>query len=147
MPYAWERLASPEKTAILRSIADADAPVPPPRVVELSWQDRCNIDCFFCSTAEIRAGNYELSRERQERNGRMRPEAAFTRKHPVRRVVLLEYRIDLAPRGIERGTFARNIMTKGSKLICIDVLVDPQRDAERMPQQRRNNAAFAMDGG
>jgi molybdenum cofactor biosynthesis enzyme MoaA len=32
----------------------------------LSWQDRCNIDCFFCSTAEIRAGNFELSRERLE---------------------------------------------------------------------------------
>jgi len=66
VPYAWEQLTPAEKAAILRSIADAGAPVPPPRVVELSWQDRCNIDCFFCSTAEIRAGNFELSRERLE---------------------------------------------------------------------------------
>ncbi|HEY1252892.1 MAG TPA: radical SAM protein [Thermoanaerobaculia bacterium] len=66
MPYAWEHLTPAEKTAILRSIADGGAPPPPPRVVELSWQDRCNIDCFFCSTAEIRAGNFELSRERLE---------------------------------------------------------------------------------
>ena len=29
-------------------------------MVELSWQDRCNIDCFFCSTSEIRAGNFEI---------------------------------------------------------------------------------------
>jgi MoaA/NifB/PqqE/SkfB family radical SAM enzyme len=66
VPYAWEHLTRTEKTAILNSIADGDAPPPPPRVVELSWQDRCNIDCFFCSTAEIRAGNFELSRERLE---------------------------------------------------------------------------------
>jgi MoaA/NifB/PqqE/SkfB family radical SAM enzyme len=66
VPYAWERLTSAEKAAILRSIADSGAPVPPPRVVELSWQDRCNIDCFFCSTAEVRSGNFELSRERLE---------------------------------------------------------------------------------
>ncbi len=38
----------------------------PPRVVEISWQDRCNIDCFFCSTSEIRAGNFELSGARLE---------------------------------------------------------------------------------
>jgi hypothetical protein len=59
--YAWERLTAEEKTAILRSIADGSGPAPPPRVVELSWQDRCNIDCFFCSTSEIRAGNFALS--------------------------------------------------------------------------------------
>jgi MoaA/NifB/PqqE/SkfB family radical SAM enzyme len=67
MPYAWEHLTRAEKAAILHSIADGGAPAPSPRVVELSWQDRCNIDCFFCSTAEIRAGNFELSRERLER--------------------------------------------------------------------------------
>jgi molybdenum cofactor biosynthesis enzyme MoaA len=66
VPYAWEHLTPPEKGAILHSIADAAAPPPPPRVVELSWQDRCNIDCFFCSTAEIRSGNFELSRDRLE---------------------------------------------------------------------------------
>ena len=66
MAYSWELLEAAEKAAILRSIRSKDAP-PPPRVVELSWQDRCNIDCFFCSTAELRAGNRELTRERLER--------------------------------------------------------------------------------
>lgn len=66
MAYAWERLTPDEKAAILRSIADDGAPPPPPRVVELSWQDRCNIDCFFCSTAEIRSGNFALPTERLE---------------------------------------------------------------------------------
>jgi MoaA/NifB/PqqE/SkfB family radical SAM enzyme len=63
--YSWERVAESEKAAILRSITLGEPP-PPPRVVELSWQDRCNIDCFFCSTAELRAGNRELSRDRLE---------------------------------------------------------------------------------
>lgn len=66
MAYSWERLDGAEKAAILESLSSGGAP-PPPRVVELSWQDRCNIDCFFCSTAELRAGNRELSRERLER--------------------------------------------------------------------------------
>ena len=65
MAYSWERVGESEKAAILRSIANR-ASAPPPRVVELSWQDRCNIDCFFCSTAELRAGNRELPRERLE---------------------------------------------------------------------------------
>ncbi len=60
MAYAWEHLTSSEKASILDAIA-GDAKPPPPRVVELSWQDRCNIDCFFCSTSELRAGNFELS--------------------------------------------------------------------------------------
>jgi MoaA/NifB/PqqE/SkfB family radical SAM enzyme len=64
--YSWERLDETEKAVILGSIGSG-RPVPPPRVVEISWQDRCNIDCFFCSTAEVRAGNRELSRERLER--------------------------------------------------------------------------------
>jgi len=64
--YAWERLTPEEKASILRAIADDEAPPPRPRVVELSWQDRCNIDCFFCSTSEIRAGNFALSGERLE---------------------------------------------------------------------------------
>ena len=66
MAYSWERLDEPEKAAILHSIATGN-PAPPPRVVELSWQDRCNIDCFFCSTADLRAGNRELPRQRLER--------------------------------------------------------------------------------
>ncbi len=64
MAYSWERLTREEKAAILSAIRGG--PVPAPRVVEVSWQDRCNIDCFFCSTSEIRAGNFELSRERLE---------------------------------------------------------------------------------
>src|SRR5438105_15080883 len=60
MAYAWERLTAAEKSAILRAIPGA-GPLPPPRVVEISWQDKCNIDCFFCSTSEIRAGNFEIS--------------------------------------------------------------------------------------
>ena len=63
MAYAWEHLTPEEKTAILRAVSGVAEP-PPPRVVEISWQDRCNIDCFFCSTSEIRAGNFELSGER-----------------------------------------------------------------------------------
>ncbi|HEY3203048.1 MAG TPA: radical SAM protein [Thermoanaerobaculia bacterium] len=65
MAYSWERLTATEKSAILEAIAGKAAP-PPPRVVEISWQDKCNIDCFFCSTSEIRAGNFELSSERLE---------------------------------------------------------------------------------
>ncbi len=65
MAYSWERMTAEEKGAILDSIAGAPARQPP-KVVEISWQDRCNIDCFFCSTSEIRAGNFELSGERLE---------------------------------------------------------------------------------
>jgi molybdenum cofactor biosynthesis enzyme MoaA len=64
--YSWERLDAREKDGILGAIQDPAGPAPPPQVVEISWQDRCNIDCFFCSTSEIRAGNFELSRERLE---------------------------------------------------------------------------------
>jgi MoaA/NifB/PqqE/SkfB family radical SAM enzyme len=64
MAYSWERLTPGEKAAILRGVGGAAAA--PPRVVEISWQDRCNIACVFCSTAEIRAGNYELSTARLE---------------------------------------------------------------------------------
>ena len=65
MAYSWENLGAKEKVAILTSISDG-SPAPPPRVIELSWQDRRNIDCFFCSTAELRAGNLELSADRLE---------------------------------------------------------------------------------
>jgi molybdenum cofactor biosynthesis enzyme MoaA len=64
--YSWERVDGGEKDAILAAIGGGGAIAPPPRVVEISWQDRCNIDCFFCSTSEIRAGNFELSGERLE---------------------------------------------------------------------------------
>jgi MoaA/NifB/PqqE/SkfB family radical SAM enzyme len=60
--YSWERLSSDDKAAILDAVAGG--PAPPPRLVEISWQDRCNIDCFFCSTAEIRSGNHSLTRDR-----------------------------------------------------------------------------------
>ena len=60
MSYSWERLGGTEKDGILAAIA-AGSPVPPPRVVEFNWQDRCNIDCFFCSTAEVRSGGNHLS--------------------------------------------------------------------------------------
>jgi molybdenum cofactor biosynthesis enzyme MoaA len=62
MAYSWQRVTPPEKRAILEAIRGG--PAPPPRVVEISWQDRCNIDCFFCSTAEMRAGNSALPAER-----------------------------------------------------------------------------------
>jgi MoaA/NifB/PqqE/SkfB family radical SAM enzyme len=64
--YSWERTTGEEKSAILASLAGAPVQQAP-RVVEISWQDRCNIDCFFCSTSEIRAGNFELSGERLEK--------------------------------------------------------------------------------
>ncbi len=64
MAYSWERLEEREKASLLESLRGA-AP-PPPRVVEVSWQDRCNIDCFFCSTAELRAGNSALPAARLE---------------------------------------------------------------------------------
>ena len=58
MAYSWDRLRADEKQALLSAIGGG--PLPAPRVVEISWQDRCNIDCFFCSTSEMRAGNFEL---------------------------------------------------------------------------------------
>ncbi|HTO87625.1 MAG TPA: hypothetical protein VMR54_08890 [Thermoanaerobaculia bacterium] len=42
MAYSWERLTPAEKDAILRGVAGGVA-LAPPRVVEISWQDRCNI--------------------------------------------------------------------------------------------------------
>jgi radical SAM protein with 4Fe4S-binding SPASM domain len=63
MAYSWETLGAEEKNAILAGIASGEATLAP-RVVELNWQDRCNIDCFFCSTGEQRAGNFEMPAER-----------------------------------------------------------------------------------
>src|SRR5450759_168215 len=63
MAYSWETLGAEEKNAILAGIASGEATLAP-RMVELNWQDRCNIDCFFCSTGEQRAGNFEMPAER-----------------------------------------------------------------------------------
>jgi MoaA/NifB/PqqE/SkfB family radical SAM enzyme len=32
----------------------------PPRTFQIDWTDRCNIDCFFCSQADMRRGRGEL---------------------------------------------------------------------------------------
>jgi radical SAM protein with 4Fe4S-binding SPASM domain len=61
--YSWERLSALEKDRILEGIVGGVA-VAPPRVIEFNWQDRCNIDCFFCSTAEMRAAGKQLSGDR-----------------------------------------------------------------------------------
>ena len=65
MAYGWERLTQSEKSSLLAGVAGS-APIPSPQLVEISWQDRCNIDCFFCSTSELRAGNSSISGERLE---------------------------------------------------------------------------------
>ena len=52
-----------QRERALRGIRDGVA-YGGPYHVEIYPADRCNIDCFFCSTAEIRAGNFALSRER-----------------------------------------------------------------------------------
>jgi len=58
----WKYLTSADKKAILRGIADGHA-YGGPYHVEIHPADRCNIDCFFCSTAAIR-GTDELSPQR-----------------------------------------------------------------------------------
>ena len=49
----WHRLTDADKQAILRGIADGTA-YGGPYHVEIHPADRCNVDCFFCSTAAIR---------------------------------------------------------------------------------------------
>ncbi len=66
MAYSWERLSASEKDSLLGGVFRG-GPILPPQLVEISWQDRCNIDCFFCSTSELRAGNASISAERLER--------------------------------------------------------------------------------
>jgi MoaA/NifB/PqqE/SkfB family radical SAM enzyme len=51
--YGWKYLTRADKEAILRGIEDGVA-YGGPYHVEIHPADRCNIDCFFCSTASIR---------------------------------------------------------------------------------------------
>src|SRR5712691_5298173 len=58
MDMGWRYLTAEDKRNILRGIRDGKA-YGGPYHVEIYPADRCNIDCFFCSTASIR-GNDEL---------------------------------------------------------------------------------------
>jgi len=51
--YGWKYLSRADKEAILRGIEDGVA-YGGPYHVEIHPADRCNIDCFFCSTASLR---------------------------------------------------------------------------------------------
>jgi MoaA/NifB/PqqE/SkfB family radical SAM enzyme len=60
----WKYLTADDKTVILRGVRDGVA-YGGPYHVEIYPADRCNIDCFFCSTAAIR-GTDELPLSRIE---------------------------------------------------------------------------------
>src|SRR5436305_6019012 len=60
----WDHLTRGDKANILRGIEDGVA-YGGPYHVELHPQDRCNIDCFFCSTAALR-GQDEIPMPRFE---------------------------------------------------------------------------------
>src|SRR3954447_23793998 len=60
----WQYLKAADKAAVLRGVADGVAHGGPFHV-EIYPADRCNIDCFFCSTATIR-GTDELPMPRLE---------------------------------------------------------------------------------
>jgi MoaA/NifB/PqqE/SkfB family radical SAM enzyme len=49
----WQHLSNNDKQALLGSIRSGAA-LPGPLHVEIHPADRCNIDCFFCSTATLR---------------------------------------------------------------------------------------------
>lgn len=49
----WRHLSRADRQAILRGIADGKA-YGGPYHVEIHPADRCNVDCFFCSTAALR---------------------------------------------------------------------------------------------
>ena len=49
----WQHLSNNDKEALLTSIRSGNA-LPGPLHVEIHPADRCNIDCFFCSTATLR---------------------------------------------------------------------------------------------
>lgn len=51
--FGWNHLTREDKAAILRGIEDGTA-YGGPYHVEIHPADRCNIDCFFCSTAALR---------------------------------------------------------------------------------------------
>ncbi len=55
----WDLLTEAEKSAIHAGMASGETPLPP-RTVQIDWTDRCNIDCFFCSQADMRCGGGEL---------------------------------------------------------------------------------------
>jgi MoaA/NifB/PqqE/SkfB family radical SAM enzyme len=60
----WKYLTADDKAAIVRGVRDGVA-YGGPYHVEIHPADRCNIDCFFCSTAALR-GTDELSLTRLE---------------------------------------------------------------------------------
>lgn len=60
----WKYLTESDKDAILRGVRDGVA-YGGPYHVEIHPADRCNIDCFFCSTATLR-GTDEVSLTRLE---------------------------------------------------------------------------------
>src|SRR5258708_19435010 len=60
----WKYLTAIDRDAILRGVRDGVA-YGGPYHVEIYPADRCNIDCFFCSTAAIR-GTDELPLSRLE---------------------------------------------------------------------------------
>ncbi|HJW92300.1 MAG TPA: radical SAM protein [Thermoanaerobaculia bacterium] len=62
MDMGWRYLTAEDKRSILRGIRDGKA-YGGPYHVEIYPADRCNIDCFFCSTAAIR-GTDELPLDR-----------------------------------------------------------------------------------
>jgi MoaA/NifB/PqqE/SkfB family radical SAM enzyme len=62
MDMGWRYLTAQDKRDILRGIRDGKA-YGGPYHVEIYPADRCNIDCFFCSTAAIR-GTDELPLDR-----------------------------------------------------------------------------------
>jgi MoaA/NifB/PqqE/SkfB family radical SAM enzyme len=64
MDMGWRYLTAEDKRNILRGVRDGVA-YGGPYHVEIYPADRCNIDCFFCSTAAIR-GTDELPLERME---------------------------------------------------------------------------------
>ncbi len=51
--YGWNTLTQAEKSSILDGVSGNDKP-PGPYHVELQLSDRCLIDCFFCSTRDLR---------------------------------------------------------------------------------------------
>ena len=60
----WDHLTREDKAAILKGVEDGVA-YGGPYHVELHPQDRCNIDCFFCSTVALR-GKDEIPMPRFE---------------------------------------------------------------------------------
>jgi MoaA/NifB/PqqE/SkfB family radical SAM enzyme len=62
--FGWKYLTRDDKSALLRGIRSGRAEAGPFHI-EFHPADRCNIDCFFCSTAAIR-GTDELPQQRFE---------------------------------------------------------------------------------